>query len=125
MNRRIVNKKSIITSIISLLIFGLIFMISYYVTYSSFPDAKIIQSYFIIVGIIGSVPVLFQLYRLGLIFLAGASTGWILDCVITANMDPLAPTMKAGMYNLFVVIIGALLAIIVEVIYQLYYKKKA
>jgi hypothetical protein len=100
-------------------------MISYYVTYSSFPDAKIIQSYFIIVGIIGSVPVLFQLYRLGLIFLAGASTGWILDCVITANMDPLAPTMKAGMYNLFVVIIGALLAIIVEVIYQLYYKKKA
>ncbi len=108
-----------------MLVFGCIFVAGYYLTYASYPDARLIRSYFVVLALLGGIPVLLQLYRLGLIFLAGASAGWIVDCVVTATRDPLEPTMMAGMYNLFIVVAAALVAIVVEAAYQVRRRRRA
>jgi len=113
-----VSIRSIVTAVVAVLVFGIIFVVGHYATWSSFPDARLTRYYIGMVAVLGIVPVVLGLYRLGLVFIAGASVGWIVDCVVSAAGDPLRPTMQAGMYNLFILVLGALAAIVMEVAHQ-------
>ncbi len=120
-----VTSRSVLTAIAGVLVFVVIFVVGFYLTYGSYPDARLWQSYVGVVSLLGGVPVVIQLFRLGLIFLAGASAGWIADCVISTRMDPLQPTMQAGLYNLFIVVACAAVAIMVELVHQLRDKRNS
>ncbi len=117
-----ITRKSVLTAIAAVLTFAVIFVVGFYLTYGVYPDVRLWQSYVLAVSLLGGVPVVLHLFRLGLIFLAGASAGWIVDCVISARMDPFQPTMQAGLYNLFIVATGAVVAIIVELSHQFHHK---
>lgn len=77
------------------------------------------RSYFFVIALAGGIPTLLHLYRLGLVFIGGASLGWIVDCAVTIAQDPLRPTMQAGMCNAFITLGFALVAVIVEVRFRL------
>ena len=128
-----INTKSILTAIGASFVFGFIFVVGYYVTKSSIPaashiqfyvDSQLLRYYLGAVAVMGTIPVVLGLYRLGLVFIAGASAGWIANCVMIATMEPLRPTMLPGVYNVFIMIAGALTAIVVEVVYQIRRRRK-
>lgn len=128
-----ITRRSVLTAIGAVLGFGCIFAVGYYLTRALLPeawqaryyvDATVMRYYFGSVVVVGALPVLLGLYRLGLIYIAGASTGWVANCVMISTLDPLRPTMDPAVYNLFIVVAGALVAIVVEVIHQARRRRK-
>ncbi|MBN1856924.1 MAG: hypothetical protein JW846_08225 [Dehalococcoidia bacterium] len=128
-----VNTKSILIAVGASFVFGFIFVLGYYVTMWSIPatshvhfyvDAELLRYYLGAVAMMGTIPVVLGLYRLGLVFIAGASAGWIANCVMIMAMEPLEPTMQPGVYNVFIMIASALTAIVVEVVYQVRRRRK-
>jgi len=128
-----ITRRSVLTAIGAALAFGCVFAVGYYATLSSLPeawraryyvDATVMRYYFGSVVVMGALPVLLGLYRLGLIFIAGASAGWVANCVMIATIDPPRPTMQPAVYNLFIVVAGALVAIVVELVHQARCRKK-
>ncbi len=114
-----VSRRSIIAAATAVFAFALVFAVGHYVAYGVTPDSRLIRSYVLIVALLGGIPTLLRLYRLGIVFIAGAGIGWIVDCVITVTSDPLRPSMQAGMYNLFVTTGFAIAAVIAEVVFRL------
>ena len=112
--RKHISKKSALFSGITLVLFWLFIGTVYYFRYASLPE---VMPFYIIIGVIGAVPVLVKFYLLGATFLAGAAAGWLLDCIISAKMAH-TPTMAAGMANIFALILGLLLAVILEIVYR-------
>ncbi len=113
--RKHICKRSALISVIALVLFWLFIGTVAYYRYSSLPE---LMQFYGFIGIIGAIPVLVRLYWLGTTFLVGAAAGWLLDWIISARMDPLAPTMAAGMANLFALTLGLFLAVILELVYQ-------
>jgi len=122
-----VTRRSVLTAIAAALAFVCVFVVGYYATRASLPDAwqegyyvdaTVVRYYFGSVVVMGAVPVVLGLYRLGLIYVAGASAGWIVNCVMIATLDPPRPTMEPAVYNFFIVCAGALAAVVVEVAYR-------
>ena len=128
-----VTRQSALTAAGAVLVFGCVFAVGYYATRASLPDpwraryyvdALVLRYYFGSVVLMGAVPVLFGLTRLGLIYVAGASAGWIANCIMIATMDPLRPTMQPAVYSFFIVVVGALVALAVEVVHQARSRRK-
>ncbi len=122
-----VTKRSTLIALAAVLLFGVVFALGYYVTRWSLPepwgaryyiDALILRCYLGSVVVMGVVPVLLGLSRLGLIYVAGAAMGWVANCVMIATMDPLRPTMQPAICCFFIVVTGALVAFVVEVVHQ-------
>ncbi|MBN1151669.1 MAG: hypothetical protein JXA58_00530 [Dehalococcoidia bacterium] len=128
-----ITRRSALTAIGAALAFGCIFAVGYYATRWSLPepwraryyvDATVARYYFGSVVVMGALPVLMGWYRLGLIYVAGASAGWIANCIMIAALDPLRPTKEAAVYNLLVVVAGALVAVVVELVYRVRRRRK-
>ncbi|RKD33438.1 hypothetical protein [Thermohalobacter berrensis] len=111
-----INKKSLVNGILMIILFLCIITGIYYIRYSSYPDIKFIKLYFAI-GILGSIPLIFKLYRFGSIFLLASIVGFIADCILSYR-NLLTPNMKAGFYNFFIIVIGFIAGIFVEIIYK-------
>jgi hypothetical protein len=128
-----ITRRSVLTAVGAALVFGCIFAVGYYATRASLPeawqaryfvDATIMRYYFGSVVVMGAIPVLLGLYRLGLIYIAGASAGWVANCVMIATLDPPRPTMDPAVCNVFIVVAGALAAIVVETVHQARRRRK-
>lgn len=122
-----------LTAMGATLAFGCIFAVGYYATRASLPepwragyyvDATVMRFYFGSVVVIGALPVLLRLYRLGLIYMAGAAAGWVVNCILIATIEPPRPTMEPAIYNVLIVFLGALTAITVEVVHQTRHRRK-
>jgi hypothetical protein len=113
-----ISRKSIAIAVIAVLGFSALLVIVYYLTYGAFPDGQLVRFYLVLVALLGGIPVLLHLYRFGLSFVAGASLGWLVNCLLTAARDPLRPSMEAGIYNLFIIILGVVVGAVLEVRYQ-------
>lgn len=114
--------KRILIGLVSLIMFLLLIMIIYGIRYN---ESLLLNSgllkFYIIIGLIGILPVLFKLYRFGYIFLMGSVIGFLIDCIIS-YIERDTPTMKSGFYNFFVLIVSFLLGVTVEIIYHRYFK---
>ena len=122
-----VTRRSVLTAILAVLVFAGILVAGYCATQALLPspwkalyyvDATVMRYYFGSVIVLGAVPVLLGVYRLGLIYIAGACAGWIANCVMIATLEPLRPTMEPAACNVFIVVAGALVAIVVESVHQ-------
>ncbi|MBO8161971.1 MAG: hypothetical protein H0Z24_10120 [Thermosipho sp. (in: Bacteria)] len=116
------NIKQILIGLVSLITFLLLIMIIYGIRYNELLllDSELLKFY-ILLAIIGILPILFKLYRFGYIFLVGSVIGFLIDCIISC-IERDIPSMKSGFYNFFVIIIGFLLGVTVEVLYHRYVK---
>ncbi len=128
-----ITRRSLLTAIGAVIVFGCIFAAGFYATRAALPDvwreryyldAKVLRYYFGSVVVLGAVPVLFGLYRLGLVFIGGALAGWLTNCVMIATLDPPRPTMQPAVYNFFIVVAGALVAVAMEVAYRVRRRRK-
>ena len=113
------SRRSALTAAAAVAAFALVFVAGHYLCYGALPDARLSRFYFMLTALGGGVPTFLKLYRLGLLFIAGASAGWIVDCAVTMAQDPLRPTMQAGMYNAFITLGFALIAVIAEIRFRL------
>lgn len=87
--------------------------IIYLIRYNVMIDNALLQ-YYLFFGAIGALSLAARLSSFGSIFLLGAVAGLIVDCVVSFLEGP-RPTMSGGIYNILIVLLGAIIGIVVEV----------
>ncbi|KAF0193756.1 MAG: hypothetical protein FD169_2299 [Bacillota bacterium] len=83
------------------------------IRYNVMIDSALLQ-YYLFFGAIGALSLAVRLFSFGSIFLLGAVAGLIVDCVMSFLEGP-RQTMSGGIYNILIVLLGAIIGIAVEV----------
>lgn len=105
---------SVLTAIISFLIFYILINIVHYINYSSFMTIWFMQQYLLIASI-GAIAIAVGLFIWGSIFYIGSIIGYIVNCIVVIFQQD-KPTMAGGIYNTLIISAGFLIGIIMELI---------
>lgn len=101
----------------SLIVFYIILALIGYIILSRGIDFWLIKQY-VVISLIGTLPVVFRQYFFSIIFLVGAAIGWAVACY-TAFLQGPHPTMAGVFYNIFIVFFSFLMGLIVQIRYNI------
>ena len=106
--------KSIITGLISGLVFMVLIFLIYFVRYGHLASWQFFQSYALFMMLVGVITIAWKQYVFGYIYLTFVVIGFIVNCVITYVINHY--TMAAGYVNLAILFVGFVLAVIMQLL---------
>lgn len=115
MKKSIINR--ILVCIILLLIYLIIISFIGFIRFGKIIDIKALQFY-IKISYIAIIAIFFKLYLFGYTFLSSIVIGFIVGSILS-YIDRFTPNMRSAVYTLFIISVGFLLGIIVELIYRI------
>lgn len=114
LGKKYFDKKSILISVISFIIFYILISVTHVVRYPAFFDYWLFKEY-IPIALIGAAIIALKRYYFGCIFYIGTICGYIVECIITFNQG-YKITMMGGIYNLLCIAAAYILGFIIEII---------
>jgi hypothetical protein len=111
--------KSILSTVTIGILYILVISIIVYIRYSEFIiNDNLLMPYYLIFAVVGMIPILFHWYLFGTIFLSGTMLGLISECITTYFQGP-HPTMAGAFYNVFIIILSFIIAVLAQFIYSI------
>lgn len=115
--------KSLSLAIVSGVVFLAVILLIYFLRYSELMDFQLLTQFYLIFTIIGMLALFFSYKRFVIIFFGGAIMGLIVNC-ITTYREAGHTTMAGGIYNFLITALFFIVAIIVQVVYQMKKRRK-
>ena len=103
----------LVLALIGMLGFLVITSLIFLIRYGTLMDKQLLQ-YYLAFGAMGALSLALRRYGFGFIFLSGAGAGLVVDCVVSF-LEGLRPTMSGGIYNILIILLGAVIGVVVEI----------